>query len=183
MVTPVNVGHLVKLLRESGYDENEILFLENGLTNGFDIGYDGPQVRQSNSENLPFTVGDRTELWNKLMKEVKLKRVAGPFKTIPFDNFIQSPIGLIPKDNGTQTRLVFHLSYDCKRDGHKSLNHHTPREVCTVKYKDLDYAIQAYLCVCETAEMEELSQTSELNDMHEKTTVTRLSQKEMEKQI
>ena len=34
------------------------------------------------------------------MKEVEAKHYAGPFKTIPFENFIQSPIGLVPKDNG-----------------------------------------------------------------------------------
>ena len=97
-------------------------------------------------------VGNKVELWNKLMKEVKLKRVAGPFDHIPFDNFIQSPIGLVPKAGGNQTQLIFHLSYDCKHDGIKSLNFYTPKERCSVKYKDLDFAIQAYLCVCESVE-------------------------------
>ena len=71
--------------------------MEKGFTEGFDIGYQGPQKRQSKSDSIPFTVGNRTELWNKLMKEVKLKRVAGPFKQIPFEDFMQSPIGLVPK--------------------------------------------------------------------------------------
>ena len=31
------------------------------------------------------------------MKEVQANRVASPYKSIPFDNFIQSPIGLVPK--------------------------------------------------------------------------------------
>ena len=34
------------------------------------------------------------------MKEVKLGRVAGPFLKVPFDNYIQSPIGLVPKAGG-----------------------------------------------------------------------------------
>ena len=42
-------------------------------------------------------------LWNKVMKEVEAKRFAGPFEKIPFDNFIQSPIGLVPKDGGKST--------------------------------------------------------------------------------
>ena len=50
-----------------------------------------------------------------------------------------------------QTRLIFHLSYDCKRDGEKSLNYHTPRNKCTISYKDLDHAIQAYWQVYEAA--------------------------------
>ena len=139
-------------MRESKYDTEKIDFLENGLKNGFDIGYTGPEKRSSTSDNIPFTVGNEVQLWNKLMKEVKLKRVAGPFKNVPFDDYIQSPIGLVPKgdENSGQTRLIFHLSYDCKRDGMKSLNSHTPRELCTVKYKDLDFAVRAYLTLSQS---------------------------------
>ena len=45
------------------------------------------------------------------MKEIAEKRMAGPFEDIPFEHFIQSPIGLVPKDGGKKTRLIFHLSY------------------------------------------------------------------------
>ena len=31
------------------------------------------------------------------MKEVKVKRLAGPYEEVPFENYIQSPIGLVPK--------------------------------------------------------------------------------------
>ena len=101
IVTPVKVKKFVKLLRQSNYDEEEVLFLEDGFTRGFDIGYEGPYVRQSQSKNIPLNnIGNETLLWNKIMKEVKLKRVAGPFKEVPFDNYIQSPIGLVPKTGG-----------------------------------------------------------------------------------
>ena len=77
------------------------------------------------------------------MKEVKLERVAGPYKSIPFENFIQSPVGLVPKAGG-QTRLIFHLSFnfskDLKKDG--LVNHHTPEHLCSVKYRDLDHAVR-----------------------------------------
>ena len=149
IVTPVNVSHLVQLLMEARYPQDEITFLKHGFESGFDIGYDGPKIRQSESENIPFTVGNQVELWNKLMKEVKLGRVAGPFDHIPFDNYIQSPIGLVPKSGSDQTRLIFHLSYDFKRDKLRSLNYYTPREKCSVKYKDLDFTIQAYFQLCE----------------------------------
>ena len=79
------------------------------------------------------------------MKEVKLGQVAGPFKEIPFENFIQSPIGLIPQSGSDQTRLIFHLSYDFKRDNLKSVNHYTPKEKCSVRYRDLDFAVETYL--------------------------------------
>ena len=144
-MTPIDVNHFVQLLNESGYDRQETQFLENGFKNGFDIGYEGPQERQSLSDNIPFTIGNKTILWNKLMKEVELKRVAGPFDQIPFENFIQSPIGLVPKSGSDETRLIFHLSYDFKTDNMKSLNFHTPKEKCSVHYKDIDYAVRTYL--------------------------------------
>ena len=87
-------------------------------------------------------IGSKTELWNKVMKEVKLKRYTGPFNKIPYECYIQSPIGLVPKDNGKKTRLIFHLSYprDAK-DGRKSVNACSPREACTVQYASFDEAI------------------------------------------
>ena len=51
-------------------------------------------------------MGSECILWNKVMKEVKLNRYVGPFKDIPYDNFIQSPIGLVPKDNGKDVQLI-----------------------------------------------------------------------------
>ena len=78
------------------------------------------------------------------MKEVKLGRYAGPFKQPPFDNFIQSPIGLVPKDKGKQTRLIFHLSFDFGHDEEqKSVNYHIPENKCSVQYRNLDHVIKA----------------------------------------
>ena len=118
IITPLNVSLFAKLLRESDYDAQESLFLIDGFTNGFDIGYAGSEERQSTSENIPLTVGTREDLWGKIMKEVELKRVAGPFEEVPFKNYIQSPMGLVPKA-GNKTRLIFHLSYNFDEAGHK----------------------------------------------------------------
>ena len=73
------------------------------------------------------------------MKEVQLGRYAGPFDEIPYDNYMQSPIGLVPKA-GNKTRLIFHLSYNFS-ETNTSLNANTPPELCSVKYRDLDHAI------------------------------------------
>ena len=161
IVTLINVSVLIEKLQESNYPPDEIAFLEAGFTEGFDIGYEGPTNRTSTSNNIPFTVGDEIDLWNKLMKEVKLGRVAGPFKEIPFDNYIQSPIGLVPKAGGDQTRLIFHLSYDFKDEGQKSLNYHTPKNKCSIKYRDLDFAIKMYLNLCEELLASETGQEGE----------------------
>ena len=77
------------------------------------------------------------------MKEVKLKRFAGPYENIPFDTYIQSPIGLVPKDGGKDCRLIFHLSYP--RGGKTSVNANTDPNLCSVKYPGFDQAIQ--LCI------------------------------------
>ena len=87
------------------------------------------------------------------MKEVSLHRMAGPFRkeNLPFKNYIQSPIGLVPKDGGKKTRLIFHLSFDFPGgDEHKSVNHFTPEQLCTVKYNDLDTAIAEAIHIIRT---------------------------------
>ena len=96
------------------------------------------------SPNLKFRgIGNPTILWNKVMKEVKEERYAGPFESIPFDHYIQSPIGLVPKDGGKDTRLIFHLSYPRGRG--LSVNANTPKHKCTVKYPDFNEAVM--LCL------------------------------------
>ena len=158
LVTPVKCDELVRLLKETAYDPQETEFLRLGFIEGFDIGYEGPVQRRSESDNIPLRIGSKEELWNKLMKEVKLRRVAGPFKTVPFDNYIQSPIGLVPKDGGNQTRLIFHLSYDFGPDEQDaSLNYFTPKTKCSVKYHDLDYAVSTCL---KAKEKQQLSSSS-----------------------
>ena len=145
--TPVNVQEFEFLLQKYEYDLAKSEFLVNGFSHGFNIGYQGRRDIQLNAPNLKFTVGDEIELWNKIMGEVKLKRYAGPFKAPPFKNYIQSPIGLVPKDQGKKTRLIFHLSYP-RRPKEKvqlSVNGNTPACLTKVKYMDFDQAV--LLCI------------------------------------
>ena len=142
VVTPVNPSKFKNLLVESGYPEREIDFLYNGFTQGFDIGYRG-SIRgiQCKAPNLKLRVGSKIVLWNKIIKEVRKKHFAGPFKDRPpFDDFIQSPVGLVPKGDGSDTRLIFHLSYPCSGS---SINSETPKDLCSVHYPDFAQAIRA----------------------------------------
>ena len=50
---------------------------------GFTVGYTGPRNIKQYSPNLKLNIGDKTDLWNKVMKEVKEGRYAGPYKNIP----------------------------------------------------------------------------------------------------
>ena len=90
LATPVDYLHLKRLLEETDYPKTETEFLVQGFRNGFSIGYAGPVNRRDNSSNIPFTVGNRTEMWNKLMSEVEANRIIGPLNKIPFDTYIQS---------------------------------------------------------------------------------------------
>ena len=116
--------------------------------------YRGPTEQRLKSSNMPLRCGSKIELWNKMIKEVSLKKIPHPFKSIPFEYYIQSPAGLVPKAQDTttkqntdtgiitpQTRLVFNLSWPKGQ----SINNFTPKELCSLKYKDLDSAVQ--LCL------------------------------------
>ena len=140
VITPVDSKKLHELLLTAGYDKTKTEFLVNGFNEGFSIGYNGNEDVQLTAPNLKLTIGDHIELWNKVMKEVKEKRYAGPYEKIPFDKYIQSPIGLVPKDNGKKTRLIFHLSYP--KGGSTSLNANTSKDECRVKYCEFDQAVR-----------------------------------------
>ena len=100
MVTPVNWRRFQQLLNEAGYDRDKTDYVIKGFREGFSIEYEGKTEIKRTAPNLKLNVGNETVLWNKVMKEVKNKRYAGPFVDPPFENFIQSPIGLVPKDGG-----------------------------------------------------------------------------------
>ena len=89
IVTPIKVGQLQRLLEETKYDTTKSEYLIRGFTEGFDLEYQGPVNRQDTSANIPLRIGSKLELWEKIMKEVKEERYAGPFETIPFKSFIQ----------------------------------------------------------------------------------------------
>ena len=159
--TPVDVDKYEQLLIETKYDPTKTEALVNGFREGFSLEYDGQKenIRRM-SNNLPLRVGSELELWNKVMKEVKNKRFAGPYleKDIPFKNFIQSPIGLVEKDGGKDTRLIFHLSYP--KDGN-SVNYGTPQELCKVEYPSFEDAV--VMCL---KKIKELNQVKDTKGIH-----------------
>ena len=139
IITPVHVQVLEQLLIESKYDKTETEFLIAGFGDGFSLGYAGPKSNiKKYSPNLRSDCGSKEILWEKMLKEVRLGRFAGPFEEPPFDNFIQSPVGLVPKGEN-DTRLIFHLSYP---RGGDSVNSQTPPEPSSVKYPDFSEAVE-----------------------------------------
>ena len=131
------------LLIETGYDKTKTNFIYEGFSQGFSLEYAGLKEVKLKSRNLklPQHLGTKTTLWNKVMKEVEAKRYAGPFESIPYEFFIQSPIGLVPKDNGKSVRLIFHLSHP-RGKTNQSVNANTPKDKSRVKYPDFSKAIE-----------------------------------------
>ena len=145
IVTPVDVDKLQQLLEYTGYDQKKTNFLVEGFKDGFSMEYQGSLIgARRYAPNLKIRIGSKVELWNKVMSEVEQNRYAGPFDEPPFEYFVQSPTGLVPKDKGLKTRLIFHLSYP--RDG-DSVNSGIPHSKCTVKYPDFEEAVK--LCLKE----------------------------------
>ena len=73
----------------------------------------------------------------KIEKEVKLGRYAGPFDQRPLPNLRVSPIGLVPKKTPGEFRLINHLSHPA---GY-SVNDFISDEACKVEYSSFDRAI------------------------------------------
>ena len=131
-----------ELLMECNYDKTKTDYLVKGFKYGFELQFLGDREVTKTAPNLKLRVGSKVELWNKVMKEVQLGRYAGPFDEPPFEHYIQSPIGLVPKDQGKKTRLIFHLSYPRTGD---SVNSGIPKEFTSVKYPDFEEAVK--LCI------------------------------------
>ena len=70
----------------------------------------------------------------KLQQELDAGRLAGPFDSKPFPDFVISPLGLIPKKEAGEFRLIHDLSFP----HYDSVNDHIPKEACRVSYETLD---------------------------------------------
>ena len=90
--SPININSLASHLQ--GYHDSDFLFV--GFTSGFRLQYLGPRGGRE-SHNLKSIKQNITIASEKISKEVRLHRVAGPFKIPPLVNLQVSPLGLVPK--------------------------------------------------------------------------------------
>ena len=74
-----------------------------------------------------------------VLKEVELGRIAGPFPYKPLHNLRISPVGLIPKNDGSW-RLIHHLSYPYGA----SFNDFIDTKYCSVNYTSFDTALNMF---------------------------------------
>ena len=131
--TPINVDRLSHYLKD--YDQQEKEFLISGFWDGFNIpsskALDGTVPR-----NLKSATDLPSQVLEKINKEISLGRVAGPFSSHPFNNFVCSPIGKKKKKSPGTYRLIHHLSFP----NHDSVNSNIPRSVTSVHYASVDQA-------------------------------------------
>ncbi len=118
------------------------LTLVKGFTEGFPIPHSGishpTSIRNHKSATANPHIVDA-----KIQHELSLERIAGPFNSLPIPNLVLSPIGLVPKKEEGNYRLIHDLSYPKGN----SVNEGIPREFCTVQYETLD-TVTAHILAC-----------------------------------
>ena len=137
VTSPINVQVLEYFL--SGYDDTEKQYLLEGFRYGFSLNYGGDQIGGI-FKNHPSVLNNEEIVSNKLIQELQLDRIAGPFDDPPFHDFRSSPLGLVPKKEPGEFRVIHDLSYPKHSQG-VSINSNISPENSTVSYDDLDYAI------------------------------------------
>ena len=134
-VTPVRPSVLRQYLEN--YDNQTVAkLLFDGFNKGFKLQYEGPRS-PTVCKNLKSIELHQEDALALVMKEVHLGRIAGPFPYKPFSNLRISPVGLIPKKDGSW-RLIHHLSYP---EG-GSINDFIDHKYCTVNYTSFDTALE-----------------------------------------
>jgi hypothetical protein len=103
--------------------------LIHGFTEGFSI---NNHILPSlvSPHNLKSTVLYPKMVEEKIDKELELGRVSGPYPEPPLESLMISPIGLQPKKEPGDVRIIHHLSYPRG----ESVNAGIPHEYATVQY-------------------------------------------------
>lgn len=133
--TPVQISKLKNYLQ--GYpDQHGAAQILQGFSEGFKLCYSGPR-HATNCPNLKSLVGLEEQASHLINKEIFLGRVAGPFPRPPLPNLRLSPVGLVPKKDGS-FRLIHHLSYPSG----SSVNDFIDSELCSVNYTSFEVALE-----------------------------------------
>ena len=138
--TPVKPQILDTFLK--GYDSGERKYLVEGFRSGFQIAFQG-EARNCSGKNLKSAIDNPHVVEAKLNKELEAERIAGPFKAPPFGSFHVSPLGIVPKKEEGQFRVIHHLSFP---EG-ASVNDGIPKVMTTVRYTSIQEAVEAIVSI------------------------------------
>ena len=89
-----------RLLLEANYSTSKTEFLVDGFKDGFDLGYRGREKNPQKSSKFKIKSGQPDHALEQNYERSGKNRYTGPYSTIPFDYYIQSPVGLVLKDGG-----------------------------------------------------------------------------------
>ena len=95
------------------------------------------EQRAAESSNLKSALQQPLIVQSKLRKECEAGRIIRPFLSPPFQNFVCSSLGIVPKKDPSEFCLIHHLSYP---DG-SSVNDHIPHERSSIHYTTISNAI------------------------------------------
>jgi len=133
--TPVNVQKLRQVLK--GYNPIASSLLIAGFSEGFKINFQGtPNVIMS--RNLTSAFEQPQVVDEKLVKEIKEGRIAGPYDFPPLPNMQISPVGVVPKKVKGEFRMIQNLSSPYGQ----SINDGIPKEYTSVHYASVDDAVR-----------------------------------------
>lgn len=138
--TPIQAKSMAHFLL--GYDPELTEFLVNGVSSGFKIPFIG-QRQFRLSKNVPSFGNHKSIALQKIVQKLHSGRVAGPFASPPFINLQVSPLGMVPKKNPGEYRMIHHLSYPKGL----SINDNIPQHFCSVSYQSIDDAIAAIISI------------------------------------
>lgn len=134
-MTPVRLEKMLPFLNRYP-DRAAAQLLESGFREGFQIPSSVREI-QPVAENLRSALRHPEVVSAKLSKEVALGRMAGPFPDPPLPGLIVSPLGVVPKKEVGQYRMIHHLSYP--KGG--SVNDGIDPQSCAVTYTSFDAAV------------------------------------------
>ena len=116
-------------------DQSLVDYVTNGLKHGFSTGFRGALPRSASS-NLKSSSEHSADVSKAIRTEVSRGHTAGPFYTLPLEDFHCSPLGAVPKKDGS-ARIILDLSSPRGSSVNEGIDDHT----FTVKYCSIDDAL------------------------------------------
>lgn len=133
--TSVNAQTLAHELQ--GYDLDLISYLVSGFQLGFKLGCVGePYHRVHKNHNSVYQ--NPGVVHEKISNELALGRISEPHMQVPFENYVCSPLGLVPKKAPGEFRIIHDLSFP----KHQSVNSFIPKSNSQVEYESIEHVIQ-----------------------------------------
>lgn len=111
-------------------------FVVSGVTNGFGIGYNGPNISIS-CRNMASANENPELVQDYLATEIALGRIKGPYHEAPFPVFRCNPIGIVPKKTPGKYRTIMNLSAPTGA----SVNDFIEKDDYSLSYVTIDKAV------------------------------------------